>query len=558
MKKMIGFMLAIALLAACGKVDEGSSQSSGGPSSAPPGSAGSTKVEHNASTIPHTLRIGDIQDIPTLNPHLASALSLGLMSQLTMAYLVRYGPHNEAIPELVTQVPTKQNHLVSADGLTITWKLRHGVKWSDGAPFNADDVVFSTNVVNNPKNNEIGRDGWDLITKIDEPDKYTVVYHLKRPYAAFLPLYFGTAGAEPCLLPKHLLGSLPDINHAPYNTKPVGIGPFRYVAWVRGDHVEMEANPYYWRGTPKLKKIIYKIIPDRNTLLTQINTGEVDMWPLVTPTYYERVKSIANVTTISQPGFLYEHLDFNLSRPLLADKPLRQALRYALDRPAILAKLLHGLGVLAEEPTSPIAPLYVPLPRIPFDLTKANALLDADGWKRGTDGVRVKNGKRLVLDFASQSGQPDADQIIEFIRSTWKQIGASINALHYPPTIFFGAFQDGGTIYAGKFDLILFSWQLGPDGDLSNIFECSLIPPNGQNDMRWCNAHADALMDQMKVEYEVARRKELLAGIQREIIADAPTIVMWIREDIYTYNSDLIGWHPNATTPFDDMMNVDI
>ena len=148
------------------------------------------------------------------------------------------------------------------------------MKWSDGVPFDGDDVVWSTNAVNNQANNEIGRDGWDLITKIDEPDKFTVVYHLSKPYSAFLPTFFGSAGANPCILPKHLLASLPNFNNADYNSKPVGIGPFRYVRWARGDRVELEPNPFYWRGKPKLQHITYRFIPDRNTLLTQMQTGE--------------------------------------------------------------------------------------------------------------------------------------------------------------------------------------------------------------------------------------------------------------------------------------------
>ncbi len=175
--------------------------------------------------MPHELRIGDIQDFDNLNPHLTTSLILGNLSQLTMAYLVRYGHDNRPIPELATIVPTQRNGGISKDGLTITWHLRHGVRWSDGAPFDADDVVFSTNAVNNQKNNEAGRDGWDLITKIDEPDKYTVVFHLKKPYSGYLPSFFGSAGANPCILPKHILGDLPDINHAPYNAMPIGIGP---------------------------------------------------------------------------------------------------------------------------------------------------------------------------------------------------------------------------------------------------------------------------------------------------------------------------------------------
>jgi peptide/nickel transport system substrate-binding protein len=555
MKRLFLVVLAAWLLTGCTKIADNATQTAQSGQTVPPGAARTGK---NSTTIAHTLRIGDIQDITSLNPHLATAASLNFMSELTMAYLVRYGHDNRPIPELATQVPSKKNHLISSDGLTIVWHLRKGVRWSDGAPFDSDDVVFSTNVVNNPKNNEVGRDGWDLITKIDEPDKYTVIFHLKKPYSGFLPTFFASAGANPCLLPKHLLGTLANINNAAYNSKPVGIGPFRYVTWVRGDHVEMEANPYYWRGTPKLKKIVYRFIPDRNTLLTQIQTGEIDMWPLVGLGYFDRVKILPNVKTIHSPGYFYSHVDFNMARPLFADKALREALRYAIDRRNLRDKIQHGLGVLQEGSLTPASPMYTALPRIPFDLVKANALLEADGWKRGPDGVRVKNGTRLAFNIVLGSGSPDADQQVELIRSTWQAAGVQINVLHYPSTTLFAPYQDGGILYAGKFDVISFAWQMTPDGDLSTVHQCAQVPPHGQNTLHYCDPKTDALLLQAKAAYDEDERRPILAAVQKQIIADVPEIVLWIREDIYSFNSDLTGWHPNSTTPFDDMLGVDI
>lgn len=557
MRPMLGLLLAIALLSGCTKADNMTAPGSGVPgadASSPAGAAASK----NRSTIPHTLRLGDILDITSLNPHLETTASLGYLSEMTMAYLVRYDKDNRPIPELATEVPTQQNHLISRDGLTITWHLRRGVKWSDGVPFDADDLVFSTNVVNNPQNNEVGRDGFDRIVKIDEPDKYTVVYHLKAPYSAFLPTFFGTAGANPCILPKHLLKNLANINHAAYNSKPVGIGPFRYVTWVRGDHVELEANPNYWRGTPKLKKIIFKIIPDYNTLLTQLQTGEVDLWPSVGLGFFSRVSALKSVVTIHSPGFYFAHLDFNGVRPLFADKAVREALRYAIDRRTLRDKIQHGLGILQESMVTPVSPFHADSPLVPFDLAKANAILDAAGWTRGADGVRTKNGQRLSFSFALVSGQNDVDQEVELIRSTWQQIGARINVQHFAPTLMFAPYQDGGIIYGGKFDMVLFAWGLTPDGALANLYSCKQFPPNGQNVLHYCDAKTEALLDAETAAYDERKRKPILVETQRRIIEDIPQIVMWIREDIYAYNSDLHGWHPNGVSPFDDLMNADI
>ena len=138
----------------------------------------------NDWTTPHVLTISDAGDVNTLNPHFSQNAPVANLSEMTMAWLIRWDEHNKPYPELATEVPTQSNGGVSKDGLTITYHIRRGVKWSDGAPFDADDVVFSTAVVNNPANDEGGR--FDQIASVDEPDKYTVVYHLKKPVRGVL------------------------------------------------------------------------------------------------------------------------------------------------------------------------------------------------------------------------------------------------------------------------------------------------------------------------------------------------------------------------------------
>jgi ABC-type transport system substrate-binding protein len=164
----------------------------------------------NAWTTPHVLTISDGGDVNTLNPHLGQSAPVANLSEMTMAWLVKWDEHNKPYPELATQVPTQTNGGVSKDGRTITYHLRKGVVWSDGVPFNGDDVVFSTAVVNNLANNEAGR--LDQIVKVDEPDKFTIVYHLKKPYSLSSAAFFSSCCANPCLLPKHLLAKYPNIN----------------------------------------------------------------------------------------------------------------------------------------------------------------------------------------------------------------------------------------------------------------------------------------------------------------------------------------------------------
>lgn len=513
----------------------------------------------NSWTQPHVLRFADAGDVNTLNPHLGQFADIGYLSSMTMAYLIKWDEHNNPYPELATQVPTPANGGVSKDGLTITYHLRKGVRWSDGAPFDADDVVFSTNVVNNPANNEVGRLGWDQITKVDELDKYTVVYHLKKPYSPFIETFFSTAGANPCLLPKHLLSQYPNINHVAYNSLPVGIGPFKYLRWDRAQDVVLVPNPLYFRGKPRLTEVVFKIVPDRNTVLSQLQSHEIDMWDLVSGAYLSRTQGIQGISILRQPSYFYNHLDFNTQRPGVRDPIVREAMRLAIDRRTLIDKIGRGVGILQEVTTPKNAPYAVTsIPPLPFDIARANALLDRDGWTRGADGIRTKNGVKLALEYATTAGSPDADEAIELERAWWKQIGIDITVRHYPPALMFAPLQQGGIVYGNKWDIITFAWLNDAIGDSSAIYSCKSFPPNGQNDLRWCNPRAQAAMDALFTHYDQAQRNGDVLTLQQEIVKDVPTVVTSLREDIFAYNTDLKNFHPSAITPFDNMMNVDI
>ncbi len=526
--------------------------------------AGCTSVQAPAGsrhsyTIPHVLRYATEEDIVGLNPDLQQQTTVSYMSSLTMAWLLKYGQDSQPIPELATEVPTQQNGGISRDGLAITYHLRRGVRWSDGAPFDADDVVFSFRTVLNPATNVVGRDGFDLITKLDEPDKYTVVVHLKQKYAAFAETFFSTAGANPCVLPKHLLGNLPNINHAAYNALPVGIGPFKYAEWKRGDSVTMVRNPDYFRGRPKLERIVFKIVPDENTVFAQLESHEVDLWIRFPSLYYDRLKTIPGIDVLRRPSYQFTHIDFQTTHPGLDDPRVRRALRLAVNRPEIVAKNQHGIGFVQDDPFAPTSAAYdANVPTDPFDLARAAKLLDAAGWRMGRDGVRTKNGHALNLTFATEAGIADLDQMIELVRANWQRIGVKFSVFHYPAPLLFAPYSDGGIVYGGKWDLVTFVWGGDALGDYSSLYACDQIPPKGQNVLRYCNPTASAAMAAFKREYDPIKRRQLAAAIQLAIAKDAPTIVVFINEDLFAYNSDLTGFRPSQLGTFDDFMNVDI
>jgi peptide/nickel transport system substrate-binding protein len=438
--------------------------------------------------------------------------------------------------------------------------LRKGVKWSDGAPFTADDVVWSFHAILNPANNVTSRTGWDQVTKIDEPDKYTVILHLNKPYSPFIVTFFSSGGANPAIMPKHLLAKYPDINNVAYNSLPIGIGPFKYQEWKRSDRVVMVANPLYFRGVPKLKEIDFDIIPNQNTILTELQAKQLDMWVLVPASYFAgKMQNLGEFAYIRQPGYIFNHIDFNIARPALKDAAVRQALRYATDRPTIIQKVSHGIGILEEQPAPKTSAYYDPnIKPVPFDLAKANQLLDQAGWKRGPDGIRQKNGVKLSLDFVTNSGNPAGDQIIELIRNTWSQAGVGITVKHFASNLLFASYQDNGIIQRGKWDVVFFAWGVNSIGDFSALYACDQFPPQGQNAMLWCNKRADKAMHDLYAHYDQAQRNRDDVVLFDELNKDVPTIVELGREDIFFFNRDLRNFHPNGVSPFDGMQNVDI
>lgn len=516
--------------------------------------AGEPRV--NDFTNPHVLTISDGGDVNTLNPHLGHFAAVANLSEMTMAWLVKWDEHNQPYPELATAVPTKTNGGVSADGRTITYHLRQDARWSDGVAFDADDVVFSVAVVNNPKNNEAGR--FDQIAIVEAPDKYTVVFHLKKPYSPAMVSFFSSCCANPSLLPKHLLAQYPTINDVAYNDLPVGIGPFKFERWDKGKQVVLAANGTYFRGRPKLDRIVYRVIPDRTALLGEMQAHRVDLWFQFSGAYLAQISALPAYGVIRQPSYAYNHLDFNLTHPVVADARVRRALRLALDRRGLVASVEHGVGIVQDSTTPASAPYVVDVGATPYDPKRAISLLDGAGWALGADGIRHKNGQRLVLDAASRSGSPEIDAQLERIRSDWEKVGVKLVVHHYPPTKMFAPAQRGGVVYGNTWDVTTFAWAADPIGDFSGTYGCNQFPPAGENNVRWCNHTADRAMDALLGHYDLAERRADLAVFMREFVKDTPSIVTSLRVDLFAYNRDLKNYHPNTVTPFDNMMEVDI
>jgi len=506
-------------------------------------------------TVPGTFRWADGEDIDNLNPLLSTETLVNDLSAFTMGYFFVFDDTGKPVPSLCVQVPTKQNHLISPDGKSITFKLRHGVVWHDGKPFTSADVAFTVKTILDPKTNVLTRDGWDLIQRVDTPDPYTAIFRLKRPYAAFINRYFTPVG-NPAILPKHILDGQ-DVNHSPYNGLPVGLGPFRYVRWTRGSEVVMEAFPKWWGGRPKLQRVVFKVIPDTNTMITALQTHEIDAFVRVPANVWEQVAKIPATRTAAEDTTTYSHIDFNVTNPILADPRVRQALARAINRNVIWAKVYHRSGFLACTPISHLSWAYDPKAACyPFDLKAAADELQRDGWVMGSDGLRHKNGRTLRFSFAGNTGNPGLDTTVLLIQQWFKKIGAGLEYFRYPTDKLFAAYAAGGIVATRHYDIASYAWSLPPDPDLTNLVACSRISPKGQNYMGYCDRDVDAALQDALGSYDRARRKRDYVRVQEDLARDTPFIVLLQRTDHLIYNDDFHGIKPGPVMDFWNAANI--
>jgi peptide/nickel transport system substrate-binding protein len=491
----------------------------------------------NHFTIPGTLRFSDGEDISGLNLHLVPQVSVQQLSQLTSAYLIRFDDRARPYPELLERIPSLANGDIARDGLSITYHLKRGLVWDDGHPLRADDVVFSFEAVNNPRNNEYARTGFDLVTDVAARDQYTATVKLKRPYGSFFEIFFSSQNSP--LLPKHLLGSLPDINTAPYNALPVGAGPFKYASWKRNEAVNMIANERYYRGRPRLNRVVYQIVPNWNTVETLLRTGELDVAWLTPSNIVDRLAAIPGFKYVGQPSDLRTQLQLNTAHPALREVAVRHALRLATDRATLLKNVEHGHGYLSDAILGPLVADGLSIPAEPYDPKRAAAMLEAAGWIAGADGVRAKNGVRLAIDIATITGSPERDTWAILIQSWWAAIGVKANVKHYPPSVLFAGYAANGIFTRGNYAVGMDQQGYGYSGTLQSILACNQIPPAGFNSARYCNPKLDALMERFDDSYDPAARKTTLAAIEETIAGDVPHITLFFPQDNTIYNADL-------------------
>ncbi|HET6276072.1 MAG TPA: peptide ABC transporter substrate-binding protein [Candidatus Cybelea sp.] len=498
--------------------------------------------EHNAWTVPGVLRLGEDEEPDNLNLMYAHTNAADSIVGLLFSFLLRYDARGNYVPDLATQVPSIRNGGISRNGMHIVVHLRRGVVWADGAPLTAADWIFTYHAVMNPENNVKTRYGWDAIASASAPDPYTIEIRLKRPNVGVLGiLAMGGAGYPP--MPAHLLARLPNLNNAAFNAQPLSSGPYALKEWSHGSSLVFVPNPRYFRGPPKLRELIWKVIPDVNTLANQLSTHEIDVYPNVTPNEIARLGGIAGIRVDRRLVAEWRHLGMNMSRPQLADVRVRQAIAEAIDWRRIEDTVFHGVDRLAVSDIFPESWAAPSLPPYRYDPADAKRLLAQAGWRPGADGVLHKGAFEMRLTIYATNGHQENTESQVLIQAMLRTVGIDVAVRNYPGSFLFAM---DGPIYTGKYDL---EWSIetnGPDPDNSASWNGAFIPPRGAN-TSWLNDPVVNVTSAAAAStFDEAARKRLYQREEMRIRELVPAVFFTWRMNYTAINDDVKNYIPAA------------
>jgi peptide/nickel transport system substrate-binding protein len=500
-------------------------------------------------TKPGILRIAIQSEPKNLNTLLASNTTDNMMTRLIFDPLISADPKGNPVPILATEVPSMQNGGISKDGLTVTYHLHAGVKWSDGEPLTSKDVKFSWQAMMNMNNNVVSRHGFDEVKSVDTPNDTTVIVHLKEKFAPFVSAFFGESDSPVNITPAHLLAQHPDINKLPFNNEPVGSGPFKLAEWVKGDHVTLVANPNYFRGAPALKQIIIRVIPDENTELNLLRTHDID-W-MFEPSYstFAALRNMPEIIKHFNDVNGYEAVQLNTAHVPLDDKQVRLAITYAIDKKRLLDDLTFGQEKLASEDLPDWMWAYNPhVTTYPYDPNKAKQILAADGWKAGPDGILTKPGPgRLSLLAVSNSSNATRKKMTVLVQQMLHQVGIDMQIKYFDGATLFAP-APIGILQTGKYDLGFSGWFSGTDPDNSSQFESKNVPPGGYNYTMYRSAAMDAAQKAALSSYDRPTRAKAYAAIEELLAQDGPQIFFWWDRQAQAISPDFKGFDPNPVT----------
>lgn len=463
----------------------------------------------------------------SLNPALDRGAVQTQWGMLVFNYLVKFDDRGHLIGDVAVAVPSVANGGISRDGKTITYRLRPGVRFSDGAPLTARDCVYSIEAIQNPANNVPTRYGYDRIVRADAPNDTTLVLHLRAPFAPLLTTVLAPQGFP--ILPAHLLASHPNFNHLPFDEHPIGGGPYVVRRWYHGDHIELDANPLYFGGKPRIAHLTIRFIGDPDSAIAELRTHEADVffndYDLGTVPLLE---SIPNTTVLLTPVNAVGALIFNTRDPDLHDPAVRRAFVQAIDIPTLVAKTYRGTvhardagGGLFQWAYDPQYPLNVPYAPVAARAALAH--------------------RHLHVQLAITTTLPGDNVLGNVIARDERAAGVDLQLRAYPINYLIAPASLGGPVYGGKFQLVYWQFSNGDDPDVADQFGCAYVAPRGYNITRFCDPRLDRLMQLARTTYDVAQRKRAYVAVQKMLSEQLPMALLYRRRMIDAYGPRIGG-----------------
>ncbi len=408
----------------------------------------------------------------------------------------------------------------SSDGMSITFKLRDGVKWHDGEPFTSADVAYSALELWKPLQN-LGRTIFKDLEAVDTPDETTAIFRFSKPTP--FQLIRNALPVVSSVVPKHVYENT-DIAANPANTQLIGTGPFKFAEYRPGEYYRLTRNEDYWeKDAPKLDEIIYRVLPDRAAASGALEAEEIQLaaFSMVPLADLERIRQVEGIEVVTKG---YEALTYQLvieinhRRAELADLKVRQAIAHAIDRDFVVKTIFLGYAEKATGPVPANDPQFYTddVPVYAFDVDKANALLDEAGYKRNDKGTRFSL-KLLPAPYFNETRQ-----FGDYLRQALAAVGIDAQLVNND-----AAAHQKAVYTDHAFDLAIAPTVFRSDPAISTTILVQSGIPDGvpfSNQGGYANKDLDALIEQAASELDEAKRTELYKDFQKQVAADLPLI----------------------------------